>query len=207
MTPSTAPAPSPWRRRLRVPALFAGAVLFLVEEWLWVHLGRSLRWIGKLRAVRWAEARIARLPPAIALVVLLLPVLILFPFKIAGLWLIGTGRFFSGCALMLAAKVLSTAVVARIFIACRPQLMTMDRFARLHAWMVVARDRVHRWIEARPAWQSARRAMRHLRSSFRRWTHRRRPAADGRPRPGVLMRWRHRRRTRRQRALTVRLPP
>ncbi|MEO8935883.1 MAG: hypothetical protein ABI277_08055, partial [Burkholderiaceae bacterium] len=150
--------------------LFFGALLFLFEEWLWTGLTQFFAWLGRLGLLRWVDARLVRLPPVMALVVLCTPMLLLFPFKIAGLWMIASGRFFSGCALMLAAKVLSTAIIARIFLTCRPQLMRMPWFARLYAWTCVLRDRIHQWIDQQPAWYEARGFVRRARVHLRAWS-------------------------------------
>ncbi len=190
----------PSRNPLRTGLIFLGAMLFLFEEWLWNIFNRWFAWMGRHRAIRWTEARLARVPPVVALVILCIPMALLFPFKIVGLWMIATGHFFSGCLVMLAAKVVGTAIIARIFMACRPQLLTMPWFARLHAWTLLLRDSVHAWIERQPAWHATRRAMRSAREHVRAWTRgksRARAAADGDVRRGTLMRWRTRRRGRR----------
>ena len=180
----------PSRSALRTTMLFVGALLFLFEEWLWGQLTRFFRWLGRFGVMRWLDARLARLPPFAALLMLCLPMLLLFPFKIAGLWMIASGRFFSGCLLMLVAKVLSTAVIARIFLACKPQLLQMPWFARLHAWTCALRDRIHHWIAEQPAWRQARHFMAHVKNYLRGW--RQRPM-----RRSALYRWRTRRKARR----------
>lgn len=186
--------------------LFFGALLFLFEEWLWTRFTRFFAWLGRLGLLRWLDARLIRLPPVMALVILCTPMLLLFPVKIAGLWMIASGRFFSGCLLMLAAKVLSTAIIARIFLTCRPQLMRMPWFARLHAWSCVMRDHIHQWIEQQPAWYEARTFIRRVRGHLRAWSHGRtdmEAERHGTPRPGALRRWRSRRKTRRSNELAT----
>ena len=197
MRPSTRASRPFIRGPLRTALLFVGALLFLFEEWLWTHLTRFFAWVGRFGLLRWLDRRLVRLPPVMALVILCLPMLLLFPFKIAGLWMIASGRFFSGCLLMLAAKVMSTAIIARIFLTCRPQLMRMPWFARLHAWTCDLRERIHAWIEQQPAWHQARRFVRRIRHHVRAWTQR------GSGRHGVLRRWRHHRKARRVDAMAT----
>ena len=175
--------PAPVPGRLRNALLFAGALLFLFEEWLWTRFTRLFAWLGRFGLLRWLDARLVRLPPVAALVVVCIPMLLLFPFKIAGLWMIARGRFFTGCLLMLAAKVASTAVITRIFLTCRPQLLQMPWFARLHAWTGVLRDRVHRWVDAQPAWTAAKRFAQRLRSWRTRYRSRRSAASVAAPPP------------------------
>jgi hypothetical protein len=177
----------PIRRRLRTALLFFGAVLFLFEEVLWVGCLRVFKWLGRFGLLRWVDARLARLPSMLALTVLLIPVVLLFPVKIAGLWMIGSGRFMMGCCTMLLAKILSTAIVARIFLATRPQLLRMPWFARLYNVACALRDRVHDWLARQPAWRDAKRFMKRLRTMIR-------PASAAMVRAGVLRRWRRGRR-------------
>lgn len=185
------------RSPLRNSLLFIGALLFLFEEWLWTVMTRFFTWLGRLGMLRWLDARLVRLPPVMALVMLCIPMLLLFPFKVAGLWMIASGRFFSGCLLMLVAKVLSTAVIARIFLTCRSQLLQMPWFARLYVWTCALRDRIHCWIEVQPAWLDAKRFVRRARNRVQSWL------SIG-SRRGALHRWRSRRRARRTEPMTTR---
>ena len=197
-------AASSLRRSARTVLIFFGALLFLFEEWLWKVFTRLFTWMGHHRAVRWAERHMSRTRPVVALTILCVPILVLFPIKIAGLWMIGTGHFLMGCATMIAAKVTSTAIVAKIFLTCRPQLLELRWFARLYAWLIVVREAVHAWIERQPAWDAARRSLRHLRTQLRAWTGRgstSRATGHGDVRRGSLMRWRARRRGIRQRSI------
>ena len=200
-SPTLIPASAP-RKRIRTALLFAGALLFLLEEWLWISFTRFFVWLGRHRAVRWIEKRLAGVPPMAALIILCVPMTLIFPFKIAGLWMIATGHFLSGCATILAAKVLSTAIVARIFVTCRPQLLRMPWFARMHAWMLVMSARVHAWIAQQPAWHAAKRSLRRARLHVWAWTHGMSlgRAEDGASmRRGLLLRWRKQRKTQRRR--------
>lgn len=196
---NTAPAPAA-RRRLRTALLFVGAMLFLFEEWLFTGLTRFFAWLGRFGLLRWLDGRLVRLPPLGALIILCVPVLLLFPVKIMGLWMITSGRFVSGCCVMLVAKVVSTAVIARIFLTCRPQLLQMPWFARLHAWTRTMRDRVHDWLAEQPAWNDAQLFVRRMRLRVRTWTGRgsARTGPDGGAsiRPGALQRWRRQRKAR-----------
>jgi len=66
----------------------------------------------------------------------------LFPIKLAALWLIQDGQATLGIVLILAAKVIGTAFVGRLFILVEPQLMTFAWFARGVEWWRGTRDRV-----------------------------------------------------------------
>lgn len=181
------------RARARTALLFVGALLFLFEEWLWTGLMRFFAWLGRFGVMRWLDARLSGLPSGGALVMLCMPIVLLFPFKIAGLWMIATGHLVTGCMIMLAAKVMSTAVIARIFFTCRPQLLRMPWFARLYASTCLLRDRIHQWLEEQAAWRDAKAFVRRTKTRLLLW---RLGSATGSKR-GALRRWRSRRRARR----------
>ena len=182
------------RGRLRTALLFIGALLFLFEEWLWNGLMRFFAWLGRFGVMRWLDAQMARLPSGGALVMLIMPIVLLFPFKIAGLWMIATGHVVTGCLIMLTAKVASTAVIARIFFACRPQLMRMPWFASLYRSTCLLRDRVHHWLQEQPAWRDALSFVRRTKTRLLLWRFGLAGSGDQR---GALRRWRDRRRARR----------
>ena len=184
--------PHPFRRRARTALLFLGAFLFLIEEWLWICSNQVFGWFSRFGLLRWLDRWLCSLAPAAALLILCVPIGLLFPLKILGLWMIASGSFLSGCCVMLAAKIVSTAIVARIFLACRPQLLQMSWFARLHNLALVLRDRIHRWMAQQPAWRDARRWTARMRRQVSRWFGA--GGADGERRNGVLRRWRRTRR-------------
>ncbi len=190
------PRPPP-RRRIRTAVLFGGALLFLFEEWLWVVFTRLFAWLGRFGLLRWLDARLVRLAPLAALVILCVPVVLLFPIKVVGLWMIASGKFLSGCAVMLAAKVTCTAIVARIFLTTRAQLLRMPWFARLYNVTCALRLRVHQWLAEQPAWHDARKFVAGIRRLFKGGRrYRQAEDRDGRGAPaGVLWRWRRTRRT------------
>lgn len=123
------------------------ALLILFEEWGWESLHLLAERIARLPPLAWLERRIAVLPPYGALAVLALPMLALLPVKIAALWLIGSGRAGLGLLLIVAAKLIGTALLARLFHLTQPALMRLTWFARWYgrwsAWKagVVARVR------------------------------------------------------------------
>src|SRR5574343_501955 len=88
------------------------ALLILFEEWGWEPLQRALARLGRLPLLRQLEAAITRLPPLLAL------------------GLIAHGKRLLGVAVIVAAKLVGTAVVARLFTLTRPALMRMAWFAR-----------------------------------------------------------------------------
>lgn len=143
---------SPFRWLFRV----ALAILILFEEWGWEPLQRAMAAIGRLPVFRHLEAVVRRLPPYVALVVFFLPGLLLLPIKLLALWLIGIGRPGLGLAVIVLAKVVGTAVVARIFALTQPALMSLLWFARLYTRWIVWKAALLDWVRASAVWRSAR---------------------------------------------------
>jgi len=132
------------------------ALIVLFEEWGWEPLQRLMARIGRLPVLRHIEALIERLPPWAALIVLLLPSLLLVPVKIAALWLIAQGNGTLGLAAIVVAKVVGTAIVARLFALTRPALLRWPWFAALHTRWVAWKDDLMARVRASWAWRVGR---------------------------------------------------
>ncbi len=113
------------------------ALYVLFFEWGWEPLARALGVLARLPVVRWIEARIAALPPYAALAVFGVPTAALLPVKLLALALVARGHAVLGVAVIVAAKVIGTAIVARLFMLTQPALMHLPWFARAFGrWMV-----------------------------------------------------------------------
>jgi hypothetical protein len=143
-------------KRLFFPpmVILAAAVMFF-EEWLWDHLTTFMAWVARARVVRWLEARLATLPPYGAMAVFLVPGAMLLPVKIAALCLMTRGHPGGGLLIIIVAKVVGTAIVARIFTVCRPALLTVRWFRRLFEYIVRLKNRLYTAIKSMPAWATA----------------------------------------------------
>jgi hypothetical protein len=130
-------------RRLTRPLLILLAIVFLVEAWLWRHLEPIVAWIVAripLRAVKaWIAGIIRKLPPAATLIVFVVPVLLLFPFKLLGLWLLAQQQWFAAGLVLVLAKLVGVAVTAFVFEATKPKLLRM-------AWFRWLYERVIAWL-------------------------------------------------------------
>jgi hypothetical protein len=130
-------------RRLTRPFLIPVALVFLFEAWLWDHLRPIVAWIVGWIPWREFKARIAaaieRLPPAAALLVFLVPVIVLFPLKLLGLWMLAHGSWLGAMGTLLLAKIVSMGVTAFIFEVTRPKLLQLRWFLWLYqhimAWL------------------------------------------------------------------------
>ena len=148
-------------------ALLGLALVF--EEWGWEPLQRGLAWLGRLPLLRQIEALVARAPPPLALLILLLPAVTLLPVKLGALWLIGQGHRLLGLGLIVLAKLVGTAVVARLFTLTQPALMRMPWFAHLHGRWVVWKDGLLAQVRASWPWRAGRVAKRRARQLVNRW--------------------------------------
>ena len=145
------------------------ALLILFEEWGWEPLQALMARLARLPALRRLEAWIVHLPPWGALPVFALPALMLLPVKIGALWLVAQGRPLAGLALIAAAKLVGTALAARLFTLTQPALMRMAWFARLHARWTVWKDQLLAWVRGSALWQAAHAWRVQLREALRRW--------------------------------------
>jgi hypothetical protein len=159
------------RHLLRAPKLLFSwllALLILFEEWGWEPLARQLAKLGRLPPFAWLERRIAALPPYAALAVFFVPALLLLPIKLLALWLIGKGRTMLGLLVIVGAKVVGTAVVARLFMLTQASLMKLAWFARWYGRWVAWKDALLAQVRASAVWRSARRLKAWLRRGMRR---------------------------------------
>ena len=141
---------------LRWTAQIVLALLILLEEWGWQPLadlvGRLARWRPWARA----ETAIARLPPYAALVVFALPSLLLLPLKFLALFLIARGQLVLAGVLFAAAKVVATALVARLFMLTRPALMQIAWFAWAYDRFIPWKDALEAYVRASYVWRVGR---------------------------------------------------
>ena len=157
---------------LRELAMALLALLILFEEWGWDPLQRLLARVGRLPWVQRLEAAVSRQPPGAALVLLLMPFVLLLPVKLLAFWQIGQGRPLRGAVMVVLAKLLGTALMARLFTLTRPALMRWPWFAgaypRWLGWKQALLDHVR---SSRP-WRLGRALLRRLRRQTAHWWQR-----------------------------------
>lgn len=151
-------------RRAASPVLvFAAALVLLFEDFVWDSVAALVARIARLRLIAALEARIARLGPYPAMALFVIPVLVILPFKLYGTWLIASGHVLTGVAVIVVAKLGGTVFLTRLFHVCRPQLLRVVWFARLHDWLLRTKERVYARLHAMPAWIAAARMVAALR--------------------------------------------
>lgn len=127
------------------------AAIFLVEAWLWDVLGRLVSGLVRVLPLaalkRVLQKMIDTMPATFALALFIVPVLLVLPFKIAGLALIAGGRVVSGGCVFLLAKSVGLGVTAFVFDVCHGRLMTLPWFARVYAFVIRLRDWAHMKVD------------------------------------------------------------
>ena len=156
--------PSSLRRIVASLGTWLLGLLILFEEWGWVPLVRLLGLLARLPPIARLERRIAGLSPAFAVALLFVPALLLLPAKLMALWLIACGRVVVGVVALLAAKLVGTAVVARLFLLTRPQLLRLAWFARVYARWSAWKARALAMVRGSLPWRLARVWARRLRA-------------------------------------------
>ena len=138
-------------RRLTRPLWILLALVFLFEAWLWEHLRPIVAWV--VDRIAWAKLRaravdaIEHLPPYPTLLVFLVPVILLFPLKLVGLWMLAHGSWLGAMAVLVLAKVVSMGVTAFIFDVTRPKLLQLPWFRWLYDHVMVWLDKAHALID------------------------------------------------------------
>ena len=178
---------SRWLNRIVTPPLmFCAALILFAEEVLWEAFKRIMAALGRLPLVRTLEAWITRLPPHGAAVVFLLPGALLLPVKFAALWLFAHGHAIAGLQLLIAAKLVGTALVARIFTLTRASLLTIGWLARLYETIMRWRARLYGFVKASRAWAM----LENWRARIRDWFTRRKPGRMALRLRAIRRRWR-----------------
>ena len=94
------------------------------------------------------------LPPWAAVSVFATPALALLPVKLLALFLLGKGHALLGFGVLLAAKILGTAVLARLFTLTQPALMRLPWFARWYPRWKTWKDGVIAQVRASALWRA-----------------------------------------------------
>jgi hypothetical protein len=132
------------------------AVIVLFEQWGWQPLVALLRRMGHLAPIAALERVISRLPPYGALFAFALPTAFLLPLKLLALYLVAHGHAVSAAALFIGAKVVGTAVVARLYQLTSPQLMQIGWFKQTHDFVAPRLHTLHEEIRRSWAWRYGR---------------------------------------------------
>jgi len=159
------------KRVLRWLLAWPLALLILFEEWGWTPLQRALARLMQALGLEKIEQRIRKLSPYAALAMFLVPSLMLIPVKLGALWFIGQGRVMSGTLVIVLAKIVGTAIVARLFTLTRDSLMTLPWFERLYARWLAFKESVLAQVRSTWPWRWTRVVRRRWHRRWEHWRH------------------------------------
>ncbi|GAB3245639.1 hypothetical protein [Chitinimonas naiadis] len=157
------------KRWATAPLVLLAALLIFLEEFLWDQLANLFGLLARLPFWARLERWVAGLPAWAALPMFLVPMVLLFPIKLAALWLIGHHHVVLGLQVILAAKIGGTAIAARLFMLLKPTLLTVPWFARGYAFFLYWRERIFTRLHAMWWWQTAHQGMVAIRARFAAW--------------------------------------
>ena len=145
-------------------AIWILVLFWLIEEAVWDAINWCEEQIAFLRIIQIVERWLSARTPWQAAGLMLVPALALFPVKFLGLWLIATGHALSGVGVIVAAKLIGTAIVARLYRLCQTQLLSLTWFAAGHRLVL----RISAWARTTEAWKTASRWKAAVRASAKR---------------------------------------
>lgn len=158
---------------LRTALQIVLALYIVFEEWGWRPLADLLGRLARWRPWAQVEYAIVRLPPYAALFVFALPTTLLLPLKFLALFLVARGQLVLATLLFVAAKVVATALVARLFMLTQPALMQIGWFAWAYDTIMPWKEALTDYVRGSWAWRVGRfwkeRARRTLLAHWRRW--------------------------------------
>ena len=158
-------------RRLLQPVWVLLAVIFLIEAWLWDHLEPIVAWVVAKIPLQtfklWLAERVDTLSPAMTLIVFVVPVIPLFPLKMAGVWLLMHEYWLSAVFTILFAKLLGVGITAFVFDVTRPKLLEMGWFEKLYEFVLAMRAKAKALVDP-----IRRRILERLRGNGDRWSSR-----------------------------------
>src|SRR6266536_1296997 len=134
-------------RRWLKPVWIFLAILFLIEACLWEHREPIVAVIPWQRLKALLARSIDRLSPTATLVVFLVPVAVIIPIKVVGLWLVAEGYWVHAAGMLLLAKLAGLGTTAFVFDACRDKLLQLVWFRLLYQSLMALRDWAHGMVD------------------------------------------------------------
>ena len=126
-------AGSPSRPHGLTGVVWIAAAVLLFEEWFWARSNRAMARLAVIAHLTAVGDWIRRMPPTQALALFVVPVLVIYPFKVLALVALARGDFAVGGAAFVGAKLAATAVFARLYQLTEPAIVHFP-------WIRSARD-------------------------------------------------------------------
>lgn len=157
------------RKYLLAPFIYTAAILLLFEEWLWNASKRLFARLPLIPFIARLESWIGNVSPYAALAIFVLPSLLLLPVKILALLSIAHGHPTLGLVIIITAKVLGTALVARLYALTQKALLTLPWFVRCRDAVLRFKDKMIAQLRATQAWQQVEAGMTAFTAMRRNW--------------------------------------
>ena len=130
-------------RQVKKVFWFIIALLFLIEAKLLDYTAPFVARLWALLALDRAKTWIARavepLNPWLVLIIFIVPLIIVEPFKLVALWFLAEGHVITGVVTFALAEIGGIVVVAFLFEACKPKLLKIQAFAWTYAKLIEAK--------------------------------------------------------------------
>jgi hypothetical protein len=157
------------KKIISAPFVLLAAIVILLEDWLWDDLARIVAAIGRLPIFHQIESFIIWLPPYPSLLLFAIPSLLLFPVKFASLYLIAQGQPLLGFLVAAGAKIIGTALVARIFNLTKPKLLKINWFAFSYQRLTGFKKRIYTTIKSTRIYQVAHEWKEQIKIKLKKW--------------------------------------
>ena len=131
-------------------------VVIILEEAFWSLFEAVSGFFARFKLIRKLEDFVAARSPAICLALFLIPILMMLPFKFAGVWLIARGHALQGLFVFVLAKATGTFLAARLLAITKNKLMTIRWFAYCFDKFISWKDGVKNYIHATASYKSYR---------------------------------------------------
>jgi len=155
------------KKLLRALAAMLIVPVLLFEEWGWEPLARLAAQLARLPIWARVEQALRNLSPWGAVLAFFAPMVLLFPIKLIGLFLLAEGHAKSAVTLLLVAKLTGTAILARLFQLVEPALMRIPVFARWYPRWKAWKDRLMLMVRLSLPWRIGRAISNSVRRSWR----------------------------------------
>jgi hypothetical protein len=134
--------------------IFVIAAIYFIIDGVFSYITRPITvWLSKKKLLEQVRRWVTSLGPYPSLALFAVPVIILEPAKPLSAYLIGTGHFFAGAAVFIAAEVLKLTVVERLFQLNKKKLLSIPLFA----WGYGYWRRMTDFLESTKAWHASQR--------------------------------------------------
>jgi hypothetical protein len=157
------------KRILTAPFIWILAAWIAFIEWLWNPLLALIHRLTRWRIFRWLEQGVRNLPPYAALGLYLVPMILLLPVKLVGLYFLAHGKKFLGMVVFLAGKVIGTALAAWIYSLTEPALSQFKWFVTVRSWFKALKAYLYGRIRSSITYRFTRLKINALRVTVRQW--------------------------------------